>query len=774
MDPRAVKKLLDNLRNDPQLRAEDDPTIVAEEQYPTTHHPIFGTCLERTKLHEITTMLQWKREHNAHNLPENSLKELKTMKDSLEKVFLLDLKINAPWEEMKFTAWRYKVTNVVISAVHVALKAEDDGEAVRHLFGTGKHSNPSITAGEKRNIQGHLICNPLVLDDPWDEPDDLDDKIVVLLEEREPYLTSLSRQPPYRDSGEFPREVDIAKNKLIALASSLKTVLRRIYKIASQTFHVLLWDLIPGARAHSSHIFTRIREARNQHLILAREANDISQVRHHSAKDTLRYILEHFVKESDDLQAISWMNILKHTRAVKQNIYEWCNSFTPLTRAYLRAGDMVALGATQLKRLNQCAAAQFTDFEQSVLVQTNERWKANTLNQGDFNMDELKKDISSADAKFTRPYKPTSQIAEYLTARALRQGVAPPSFLNDVVKVLGKRKPEQKGKGGDKRRGKGGSRRSIYSIEAEEQDEWGDSHAEHESEDWAIGDEYEAFAFQAGVPRPSFPPCTTQYCVDKNISHTHSVERCYKRQSPNRFSAKGSFSSKGKGRGALLFNSHSAKGGKGKSKGKGKDGGKGLGRGKGKGSKGKMGKGKDGKSSFNKGTPPQCYFCLEIGHIKAHCPAYLRLAKNPEYMKIRSALIMDQIYCYDLLEDTVGCEVCQYCLQEGCTYATCESPVEIHLMQDSTNSFIKDGMWDLVEEAKQWQPSVHLPLTKEMLLQQTFTHNSEWDEHGYPEDEGGAYGEELTMDVEIGSASVNEGVPVADEEGQDTDSDTYN
>ena len=61
-----------------------------------------------------------------------------------------------------------------------------------------------------------------------------------------------------------------------------------------------------------------------------------------------------------------------------------------------------------------------------------------------------------------------------------------------------------------------------------------------------------------------------------------------------------------------------------------------------------------------------------------------------------------------------------------------------------------------------------------MLLQQTFTHNSGWDEQGYLEDEGGAYGEELTMDVEIGSASVNEGVPVADEEGQDTDSDTYN
>ena len=95
-------------------------------------------------------------------------------------------------------------------------------------------------------------------------------------------------------------------------------------------------------------------------------------------------------------------------------------------------------------------------------------------------------------------------------------------------------------------------------------------------------------------------------------------------------------------------------------------------------------------------------------------------------------------------------------------------------MQDSTNSFIKDGMWDLVEEAKQWQPSVHLPLTKDMLLQQTFTYNSGWDEHDYLEDEGGVYGEELTMDVESGSTSVNESVPVADEEGHDSDSDTYN
>ncbi len=95
-------------------------------------------------------------------------------------------------------------------------------------------------------------------------------------------------------------------------------------------------------------------------------------------------------------------------------------------------------------------------------------------------------------------------------------------------------------------------------------------------------------------------------------------------------------------------------------------------------------------------------------------------------------------------------------------------------MQDSTNSSIKDGMWDLVEEAKQWQPSVHLSLTKDMLLQQTFTYNSGWDEDSYPEDEGGEYGEELTMDADTGLSSVNVQAPVADEEGRDSDTDSYN
>ena len=31
-------KLLEGLTKDPQLRSEDDPSILAEEQFPTDHH----------------------------------------------------------------------------------------------------------------------------------------------------------------------------------------------------------------------------------------------------------------------------------------------------------------------------------------------------------------------------------------------------------------------------------------------------------------------------------------------------------------------------------------------------------------------------------------------------------------------------------------------------------------------------------------------------------------------------------------------------------------
>ena len=54
---------------------------------------------------------------------------------------------------------------------------------------------------------------------------------------------------------------------------------------------------------------------------------------------------------------------------------------------------------------------------------------------------------------------------------------------------------------------------------------------------------------------------------------------------------------------------------------------------------------------------------------------------------------------------------------------TLAPPVENFLFQESSKSFVEDGMWDMVSEAKSSNP----PLSKELLLQ---THETEEDYWG--------------------------------------------
>jgi hypothetical protein len=226
-------------------------------------------------------------------------------------------------------------------------------------------------------------------------------------------------------------EADKAYIKLTTLKKAAVIALRAIYKVASHTFHVYLWDLMPGAIVNESHLFTRIRECRNQQLVQVRQADAAGMtLKPYSAKDTLTFLEKHFVQDSGDQYIIKWMDILRHTRQPGISIYEWCNSFSPLIRSYVRISQTDDLSAQEQHRINQCITSQITDFERSILAQANDKWKPINLADGAFDLDELKKDISSADAKFSiRKYKPSALILEYLVSRASKQGCIPaPSF----------------------------------------------------------------------------------------------------------------------------------------------------------------------------------------------------------------------------------------------------------------------------------------------------------------------------------------------------------
>ena len=64
------------------------------------------------------------------------------------------------------------------------------------------------------------------------------------------------------------------------------------------------------------------------------------------------------------------------------------------------------LGVKELQKFNKCITSHVTDFKQAILAQVSDKWKPITLADGAFELDELKRDISTSDLKFAvKPHK---------------------------------------------------------------------------------------------------------------------------------------------------------------------------------------------------------------------------------------------------------------------------------------------------------------------------------------------------------------------------------
>ncbi len=132
-----------------------------------------------------------------------------------------------PCDDVQFTFWKHKVTNMVLSAVRIALKEDHATDVNKLLFSSGDHNNVAVKAGDKRNLSGLLICHPLLLSSPFEEPANLDSMLDELLTERHPHVVAQSRG----EYGEY--EADKAYIRLTTLKKAAVIALRAIYKVAS-------------------------------------------------------------------------------------------------------------------------------------------------------------------------------------------------------------------------------------------------------------------------------------------------------------------------------------------------------------------------------------------------------------------------------------------------------------------------------------------------------------------------------------------------------------
>ena len=107
------------------------------------------------------------------------------------------------------------------------------------------------------------MYHPLLVNDPWQAPDDLDRRIDDLLAETKTLLVQRSYNPWDQ------YDANKARAQLSEIKNAINLSLTRIYKYTSNSFHVLLRYLIP--RADRSYLFTRVKGERMEHILRQRE-----------------------------------------------------------------------------------------------------------------------------------------------------------------------------------------------------------------------------------------------------------------------------------------------------------------------------------------------------------------------------------------------------------------------------------------------------------------------------------------------------------------------
>ncbi len=663
-----MRSLLQSIHADPQLKQSKDSILLAEDQYPETLDTILTRLTTPTTLQNTINLLQWDRRNVSSALDAELRATTIASQDLMRKSYELIPTADSPWDTYTFRKWKYFVTNICLSAVQEALKngAHEVSKGMQHLFAPDRSDQSrGPNHNSRSNVQGMLLYNPLLLDSPWQAPDDLDQKIKNLLDTNEPALVARS----LKNDGHTSYDKDNAVKQIDVLTTSIRQSLLRIYTLTSHSFHVLLRELIPKARFDQSNMFTHIKGARTEHMLnlrahhgKTRDTNlpplNAEQLKPHSAQHTITFIEQEYVELDDDAPHYTWSDILTATRRPHMSLYAWVDSFTLLA---LRYGETVKkISKTRQTKINRTVCKQITDEEKLTIATLHPPYSSIALSAGGFIFTNLVQLLAQNVASFTKKYNPgdNERIRKYLRIRALKyQQIS--AIANQGLKSKG---PPNK-------------RQKVY----------------HTSQ--------RAWAYMGETTAPSFasPP---PYQGGKTYGKGKS-----KAKDGYRTKGKGKIKGKGKGKGKSL--SFLMEKGKGKAKGK---------------FKGKKGKAKSSKGrSFTRGTATslsapsmqsstipvntqiKCHFCHIVGHIKPNCRKWLALSQSEQYQHRQSHETKYQLI-YDHLEDSVlAPRYCQYCSDDTCDGENCESPFD-HADYEEASVFFTQSLRQLVINAKLDRP----------------------------------------------------------------------
>ena len=424
-----------------------------------------------------------------------------------------------------------------------------------------------------------------------------------------------------------------------------------------------------------------IKEHRNQYMIRARATGNTEP---YTAKNTLDFIEDKFVKTNANTAHIAWTNILLHTRIIGQAIYQWQASFDPLIRKFEQARSK-KMRKCQTKDVKQLIAKQITDSEKIILSGISAKYSIDNVDKGTFVMKEFQDDLALNTARF-KGYTPDARIVAHLRTRAKEFNADVPSFLSKKPQEM-----DQPGKRKFKR-----FQNYMTNDETEETD----------------------------------PPDEEQWQLFMNKGKPKGLG---KGKGKGKKGGKGKFGN----RNHLTRPTLSFDGPKGKGKGKFPP----QKHYKGKGKvfpKGNRTKGKP-IALTEANTPPTisshtsitCGFCHKIGHPTENCRKRLALHNNTLYQQTRSKFSGRQQLLFAGLENSVfSANTCSWCLQTQCNGTDCTPPEDPMFFTQTNNAFCEEIL-PLVKNAK-----LELPVGSSDPLSPQHFHFQEsyWgeDDYSYP------------------------------------------
>ncbi len=189
------------------LQALDDTTILSEEQYPMAFDALITRIKDSIALTTTVDTLNYNDASTvAQSIPRSMRTQLKEKQLKLRDLLQLNPTIDNPMDEITYSHWIHRVTNICLDAAQMALQAVETSPGIHYLFAPSSTSDNTVRRGEKRNVEGQLLYHTILLKSPWRLTANYRDDILDLMAEKDPYWFTRSQPDPNHQYNEWGEE----------------------------------------------------------------------------------------------------------------------------------------------------------------------------------------------------------------------------------------------------------------------------------------------------------------------------------------------------------------------------------------------------------------------------------------------------------------------------------------------------------------------------------------------------------------------------------------